>query len=228
MSETTSVDAKLSRAVWKPVLCASCGCGFLYRMRVSAQAEIEVGILGSADNARDSAERLASAELRKKMLNGCRPVPCPQCGNYQPNMVAAIRAHLWSRIAAAAQMAGIVAALLAAGWAMWWEGGNPADVLMYLFRMPTVWCAAGVGVVAAGAAVYAYFLLDPNADAAARAGMTKFTADGPFLRDKFEAMREQFAAAGRPLDPCVPPMSMVFGLRPEPAEPPGGAGDIPG
>ena len=69
-------------SVWKEHVCSCCGCRFRYRFRRTKK-----GTGGSPDAAAANAERAVVHALQREV----DMQPCPACGLYQPDMVAARR-----------------------------------------------------------------------------------------------------------------------------------------
>jgi hypothetical protein len=85
----------------RTVCCANCGEQYLYDMKAKGQAKASTGegfiraLSGSEAKEKASAEARASAE--QQLADTIDVVPCPTCGNYQPDMVALLkkRRHPW-------------------------------------------------------------------------------------------------------------------------------------
>ncbi len=82
---TTTVDETIVRHE----RCVECGCGFSYRQNVQAIGQ-GASFYGVA-NGRAAAEARARHNLNVAINNSIKPVPCPNCGYYQPRMVEALR-----------------------------------------------------------------------------------------------------------------------------------------
>jgi hypothetical protein len=135
---------------WKFVTCGQCQKPYAYLLELEATGQghntLFLDAEGAARQAREQAIQNFEAQSRNRVL----PVPCPQCGYYQPDMVAFLKDK---RSINALQVVGAVIVLLAfaplaSGAAYAWVG-------------TAVLAALGVGVLAAGYAVA--FRFDPNA-----------------------------------------------------------------
>src|SRR5687768_14080881 len=80
-----------SGSVLKFVKCEQCNHDFAYWMRRKLESS-SFSVLG-LDNrgAVNRATEEAEYCLRRSLRRSCDPVPCPECGHYQPDMVEQIR-----------------------------------------------------------------------------------------------------------------------------------------
>lgn len=144
------VDARAS--IFKVVTCAGCQHGYTYEMVRS-----ELG--GGHDDTR--ARMTAQSALRVALEKGCDPVPCPECGTYQPNMLPQLQ-HEFRR---GLQKAGI-RILLAAGLGFALTR-LMADSLDEIVPKSISWMAwAAVSLAGVGLMVFRWYLgsqHDPNA-----------------------------------------------------------------
>lgn len=102
-------DARAS--IFKVVTCARCRHGYNYEMVRS-----EPG--GGPDDTR--ARATAQSALRLALAKGCDPVPCPECGTYQPDMVRQLQnGHRSELFAVGALLLVVAVVMLAAGLFGW-------------------------------------------------------------------------------------------------------------
>jgi hypothetical protein len=81
----------LSGSVLKVLRCEQCGTEYGYQMTRSAQGGGTSLLFLDNQGAQDRAAQAASARLVAKLENSCDPVPCPQCGWYQAEMIPRVR-----------------------------------------------------------------------------------------------------------------------------------------
>jgi hypothetical protein len=92
-----------------------CRCHHVYGYELKRSEPGGVFSPFSADNARASerATAIAQLALKQSLEKGCDPVPCPECGTYQPTMLPQLRGQYLHAL----RTAGVVV-LLALG--VWW------------------------------------------------------------------------------------------------------------
>lgn len=84
---TTTVDETIVRHE----RCVECGCHFSYRQNVEATGQ-GTSFYGIGNrHAAATADSRARHNLNVAINNAVKPVPCPDCGYYQPRMVEALR-----------------------------------------------------------------------------------------------------------------------------------------
>jgi hypothetical protein len=84
-------SAAMTGSVVRRVKCEKCPCEYAYELvRRGTGSGTSPYLLNNA-GAQDLAQKQASRRLRKQLENGMDPVPCPDCGWYQVEMVAEIR-----------------------------------------------------------------------------------------------------------------------------------------
>jgi hypothetical protein len=105
------VDARAS--IFKVVTCARCQHGYTYEMVRS-----EPG--GGPDDTR--ARATAQSALRVALAKGCDPVPCPECGTYQPDMVRQLQNRHRSELFTAGALLLVVAVVVLATHLFGWIG----------------------------------------------------------------------------------------------------------
>jgi hypothetical protein len=164
------VDAWAS--IFKVVTCARCQHGYTYEMVRS-----EPG--GGPDDTR--ARATAQSSLRVALAKECDPVPCPECGTYQPDMLPRFR-HEYRRDL---RNAGI-RILLAAGlcFALSRLVADPLDEIVPVWITWMAWVAASLA--GAGLIMYRCYLgsrYDPNSQ--------------PDIERRKEIGRQRVAAAER-------------------------------
>ncbi|MFN7133553.1 MAG: hypothetical protein ACK4N5_15860, partial [Myxococcales bacterium] len=79
--------AEVSGSTVKPVLCDTCGCAFIYRMGRRASVQGRSNLAWDPEALKEGAADEATTLLDESLRLECEPVPCPRCGNYQPDMV---------------------------------------------------------------------------------------------------------------------------------------------
>jgi hypothetical protein len=141
--------ATVQGAVWKVVSCAHCQQGYAYLLELEATGENHdlffLDGQGSAERARAKAED----NLLCKSRNVVVPVPCPNCGCYQNDMVRKLKDEVPIN---ALHVAGVVVAAL--------------SLVPLAFSAPYTWvltlvlAVAGLGLVGTGYVVA--FRFDPN------------------------------------------------------------------
>jgi len=88
-----SVDAKID--LWQPVVCEVCSCQFAYRTTISGHGEAKNLLWLNKEGATASAQSQAMRELEERLAEVREKVSvyaCPECGNYQSNMVSLLKA----------------------------------------------------------------------------------------------------------------------------------------
>lgn len=88
-SETLGVA---SGAAWKLARCEKCGTEYVYLMRRMAVGRESTSLLFGADREAEArAYEYAGMNLGWELRTEVDPVPCPDCGHYQADMVEAVR-----------------------------------------------------------------------------------------------------------------------------------------
>jgi hypothetical protein len=78
-------------SIAKFVCCEACSHEYVYILSRKSVGKA-LSVLGLHDGeAATRSERNAESALRERLEKGCDPVPCPQCGWYQPPMVVRVR-----------------------------------------------------------------------------------------------------------------------------------------
>lgn len=185
----------------KVVECEACRHGYVYFLKRAGYGQnTSVFFLDNA-GAKARAADQAHAGLEAALATGIDPVPCPQCGWYQAEMVAQARAAHWAGLRyvgyfGACLAAGAGGAVVAVGLT-----GAPADrSLLYTYALAiglpglAVWVAAG-RLQRRLAAAY-----DPNAAPAAgrvAVGRSKAMPVEEFVvvLARYEASRKEALAA---------------------------------
>lgn len=115
--------------VWKVVTCSHC------RERYAFQLELETTgtVVGAPLSLDDEGARLAQAKAKENLSKMGRnlvfPLPCPNCGCYQPDMVDRLRSEGTSN---APMIAGLIVAVL--------------SLIPLAFSVPYIWVATVAGV----------------------------------------------------------------------------------
>jgi len=87
----TDFTATAAGSVIKRVTCAQCNHEYCYEMARKVTGK-SFSALGLANQHSASAAEVRAAErLARSLANSCDPVPCPECGHYQPAMVERLR-----------------------------------------------------------------------------------------------------------------------------------------
>ena len=98
------------------VKCEKCGCDYCYRLfrRGSGAASSRYGL----DNkgAQTRAENVAAKKLQKLLLYGVDPVPCPDCGYFQAEMVEEYQSRFHGWLYGLAMTFGILLGVAAVLW----------------------------------------------------------------------------------------------------------------
>ncbi len=85
-----SVNATVTETLWKKHTCTQCGLDFAYQITCTGHGTAEVGSRDPLTIFETSARR-ARLWLRQSFQNTFSLIPCPNCGHYQPEMVAVMR-----------------------------------------------------------------------------------------------------------------------------------------
>jgi hypothetical protein len=144
---------QVSGTTIKEIICAKCRTKYAFAVNRTAQGYGTSLYNADDQGAKKRANENAQANLKNSLENALELVPCPNCGDYQPDMVAFLRnAHLkWLYLPAAVFLvAGALAGVL--------TFAQSSSIMMY--------CAAALILVAAGLVVFrlrAASTIDPNA-----------------------------------------------------------------
>ena len=82
---------EVSGGTYKFVECEACQQKYVYRMVRKAKGQGDSLYFLDNAGAQNRAKSKANADLKKALANDCDPVPCPQCGAYQDDMVQKLR-----------------------------------------------------------------------------------------------------------------------------------------
>jgi hypothetical protein len=82
---------RLSRTIHVRVRCEQCRHGYGYALTRSVRVNVSQAIWESRDRSRRTAEHLAQNRLDQKLDRESDPVPCPNCGWFQSQMLDAAR-----------------------------------------------------------------------------------------------------------------------------------------
>ena len=83
--------ASVRGAVWKFVSCEHCKQPYAYLVELEATGEIHDPLFWDSAGAAERARERAEQNLALKGRNTVVPVPCPNCGHYQPDMVRRLK-----------------------------------------------------------------------------------------------------------------------------------------
>jgi hypothetical protein len=184
-----SQKAKVSGSTPKYVRCAECGCEYVYIMnRTGHGSESNLLHLSVAAAAR-KAEAQAAENLKRRLMHGLDPVPCPDCGIYQPDMVRALKHRKWwwtrtSGLFLLVAHLGITI-LAAVSQVVYETHPEPTESFRVAFRPPAIYFFAS-GFVLFSLGWFGRISYYPNAKADQRAGKVPVTSHGPFRREEFE------------------------------------------
>lgn len=89
----TVYTARVTGCAWVPVVCSHCGSAFEYKVSRSASGN-GISILGlNTWGAKSTARRRAAHSLQVKLQFACGVAPCPECGEFQEDMVELVKAE---------------------------------------------------------------------------------------------------------------------------------------
>jgi hypothetical protein len=156
----TDVTVTVRGSVLMTVRCQRCQHVYFYEMFRSEPGGSFSLLSLDNEGAAAKGEAIAQVALRQSLEKGCDPVPCPECGTYQPNMLPQLR-HEHRRDL---RKAG-VRILLAAGlcFALTRLVADPLDEIVPNWITWMAWAAASLA--GAGLIVYRWYLgsrHDPN------------------------------------------------------------------
>jgi len=130
--------ATVRGAVWKVVSCSHCNDRYAYLLELEATgADHDLLFVDGEDSAKRARAR-AEENLSKMSRNVVLPVPCPNCGHYQDDMVRLLKEEGTSN---GPVKAGLIVAAL--------------SLIPLAFRVPYLWIVTVAGVLA-GLALVAY------------------------------------------------------------------------
>lgn len=88
-----SHTATLRGSILKAVICCRCQHGYSYEMERESSGRGFSFLFLNETGAKARAKSYAEAAVWRALETECDPVPCPQCGTYQPNMVPQVKAQ---------------------------------------------------------------------------------------------------------------------------------------
>jgi hypothetical protein len=136
-----------------------------------------------ADSAVDAAQRKARRRAEQILANECHPMPCPECGCYQDDMVGLLRKPKGLVLRVSGVFLFIISVIAAYGARFFDESTPPFPQS----ALATPWIFGTLGTLGVIALGYARkFAFDPNADALSRVGRSASPIDGPFRLAEFE------------------------------------------
>ncbi|WP_254507833.1 hypothetical protein [Anatilimnocola floriformis] len=159
----------------KLITCEHCQTEFGFVVQLEASGEEHDIIMADAGGAKRATKR-AEQNLLKKGNNEVHPIPCPQCGAYQEDMVKLLKEEGTSN---APMIAGLIVAVI--------------SLIPLAWQMPGAWklTAAGlvIGLGMMGYSDFAAALYNPNAGDPERRKATgrKHTVWGPELAELLNA-----------------------------------------
>lgn len=116
--------------VWKIVTCSHCRQRFAFQLELETTGTVVGAPLSLDDEGARSAQARAEENLSKLARNIVFPLPCPNCGCYQPDMVDRLREEGTSN---APTIAGILVAVL--------------SLIPLAFSVPYIWVATVIGML---------------------------------------------------------------------------------
>jgi hypothetical protein len=136
---------------WKVITCSHCRQRYAFLLELETTGtDVGPPLWLDGEGATKRARARAEENLSKMARNLVYPLPCPNCGCYQPDMVDRLRAEGTSN---APTIAGLIVAAL--------------SLIPLAFRVPYIWVATAVGVSVGfglvGYADWAAARWDPNA-----------------------------------------------------------------
>lgn len=142
--------AAVQGEVWKCVSCSNCHQGYAYLLELEATGEDHDLLFLDGEASAERARVQAEQNLSEKSRNVVLPIPCPNCGFYQEDMLQKLKSEASIN---SLQIAGTVIAVL--------------SLVPLAFGIPYLWVVTIVLAVA-GLALLAYgyvlaFRFDPNA-----------------------------------------------------------------
>jgi hypothetical protein len=165
-------------AAWKTVTCEFCPQDFAYRVERAVSSKKRSVLFLNNTGARQEAQSEAEYELSLALRHAVDGVACPNCGNYQSNMIGTVRLHRVFNLYAVAIAIGVFWAILA----IWRDALTPLPLAVAI-------------IIAVGATVRR-FQIQPNADAAKRIGTNPTDSRPVMLRSEYERGIEQMVAQG--------------------------------
>ena len=143
-------EATARRTVWKVLACSHCRKHYAFQLELETTGTEIASPLEPSDEAHRRAMANAEENLSKMAQNVVLPVPCPNCGCYQDDMVDRLKSEGTSNTPV---IAGLIIAVL--------------SLIPLAFNIPFNWVATAVGVCAGlgliGYADWSTARWDPNA-----------------------------------------------------------------
>src|SRR5262249_57448658 len=78
--------------VWKVVTCSHCQQRYAFQLELETTGQVVGPPLSLSDEGAKLAQARAEENLSKMGRNVVIPLPCPNCGGYQPDMLDRLRA----------------------------------------------------------------------------------------------------------------------------------------
>ena len=159
--------ATVTTVVPQLVRCASCGCEFVYEMKLTGTGSATADVLfgdeeGARETANEKAQKRLEEQLGKQEL--CEAVPCPACYHYQPYMFTIVAERVYDTISCFASLPLILGLLTAVGAAAaWFIFPDERSIILWVGLGGAAAFILGYGPVAWVNRVAARY--DPNADA---------------------------------------------------------------
>lgn len=186
MIHVRQITVTVTQSAVKEVRCEHCGCEFVYGMSATERGTGTDVMFLDGQGARERAACTAAGRAKMALRLRCSPVPCPDCGWYQADMVEELKQRRLSRL--------VVFVLLPAL--------GLCAILWSAREQVAGWDDRSIGLVLLGilcAAVVAVAILarrwDPNGDAQARLMPSSVETGRAMRRAEFEEVRRSQAEA---------------------------------
>jgi len=103
--------SSLTGSMWRPVRCQFCGSESSYKLTRRGAGLASAPLFLDMPGAKKRAASKAESDLMRTLLNPrvVDAVPCPDCGKYQPRMIAKIRRGSWKPVTYAGLLMMVVA-----------------------------------------------------------------------------------------------------------------------
>jgi hypothetical protein len=206
-------NAQVPGMVLKLVQCGECGTEYVYQMQRVGYGSHSSTVIAPDSMSTIHAWNRAAADLNRRLLQEVDPVPCPQCGHYQDDMVASIRWQLNGWIRDRLQPALLAIAIVA------FTGAVVLAIQPLISRLPSSFYAIGALTFVLGASLLfararaeRWFgsRYDPND----RTDKPRHKAAGPGVRrPEFERWWSSVHGQRSPLPP--PPAMQVKSVHPQ-------------
>lgn len=107
-----SVSAKAAGCTVKRIVCEHCGVAYIYQLRRKATGTAQSYMFMGRINKKQAAEIAAQRKLQKVLAQGIDPVPCPECGKLQGEMLRLVRKGRLRVVGMCSGLLGVTVAIL--------------------------------------------------------------------------------------------------------------------